>query len=79
MKRTRTCPKCNSAEVIEDVKVLDRGHGNYDAGELAVAAYRTPDAFMFKGKRATSVSAWVCARCGYMELYADSPQNLTDV
>lgn len=77
MKRTRTCPKCNSADIVEDAKMIDRGHGNYDAGELTVATYRSPKAYLFKGKRATSISAWVCARCGYLELYADSPEALT--
>ena len=76
MKRTHTCPKCRSTDIIKDASVLDRGHGNADAGELAVATYRKPDAFIFKGKMATAISAWVCGSCGFLELYADSPEAL---
>lgn len=79
MRQNRSCPKCESKDVIEDAYVLDRGHMNGDAGELALATYKKPDAFLFKGKRSTAISAWVCGKCGYLELYADSPQMLREV
>jgi predicted nucleic-acid-binding Zn-ribbon protein len=75
MKRTNKCPKCGSSDLIADVKVLDRNH-NFNPAELTVATFRKPDALIFKGQQDTSVSAWVCAECGFVELYADSPKEL---
>jgi len=38
--------------------------------------YRKPQALIFKGQVRTTVSAWVCASCGFIELYADNPESL---
>ena len=75
MKRTNKCPKCGSHEVIADAKAVDRAHYNVQT-ELSVATFCEPDAVLFKGKLTTALSAWVCAECGYVEFYADSPQNI---
>ncbi len=75
MKRTNTCPKCGSRDVIADAKAIDRGHSDIPR-ELSVATFRRPEAFLFKGQLSTTVSAWVCAACGYVELYADSPESI---
>jgi ribosomal protein S27AE len=72
MKQTGICPKCGSADIVADVKVIDRGDANYQ-GEMTVATFRDPGALIFKGKQETKVSAWVCGSCGYMEFYADDP------
>ena len=76
MKSTRKCPKCGTNNIIEDAKAIDRGHLNSEAAELSVATFRTPEAILFKGKLSTTLSAWVCAECGYVEFYADSPKWL---
>jgi predicted nucleic-acid-binding Zn-ribbon protein len=75
MKRTNKCPKCGSSDVIGDAKAIDRYEYGAQA-ELSVATFRKPQAFLFKGKKTTSLSAWVCADCGFVELYADSPREI---
>ena len=77
MKNTNTCPKCGSIEIIADAKAIDRDQGGMHLGEqFTVATFGKPEALVFKEKRMTTVSAWVCGQCGYMELYADSPSSL---
>jgi len=72
MKRTNKCPKCDSSDVIADAKAIDRA----DNGALSVATFRKPGAVVFKGQLTTTLSAWVCADCGYLELYADDPKSI---
>ena len=75
MKRTNKCPKCGSSDIIVDAKAIDRSDYGVEA-ELSLATFRKPDAIMFKGKSTTTVSAYVCGDCGYVEFYADSPQDV---
>ena len=75
MKRTGKCPKCGSANVVADAKAIDRGDGNAQH-EMSVATFRKPDALIFKEKQVTTVSAWVCTDCGYIEFYADFPHAI---
>lgn len=75
MKTTGTCPKCGCTEIIADATAVDRGDSN-SFREMEVATFRNPDALIFKGMQSTTVSAWVCSDCGYIEYYADSPANL---
>lgn len=75
MKRTGTCPKCGAAEVLADVRAIDRGDVNAEF-EFSLACYGRPEALIFKQKRVSKVSAWVCGRCGFVEFYADSPSHL---
>ncbi len=75
MKRTNKCPKCGSNDVIADAKAIDRSEGHLQT-KLSVATFSNPDAFLFKGQMTTTVSAWICGDCGYVELYADSPQSI---
>ena len=75
MKRTNQCPKCGSAEVIRDAKVVDRMQHGLET-EMRVASFRNPEAYVFKGQQNSSVSAWVCTQCGFMEFYADTPHAL---
>lgn len=72
MKRNSKCPKCGSTDVIADAKAIDRGHSDFQR-EMSVATFAKPDALIFKDKKLTTVSAWVCADCGFIEFYADSP------
>lgn len=75
MKKSAKCPKCGSEEVIADAKAIDR----YDVGcqeELSVGVYRRPEALIFKDQRRSTLSAWVCGSCGYVEFYADSPRRI---
>jgi len=75
MKRTGKCPKCGCADIIADAKAIDRGHGNLER-EMSVATFWKPEALIFKEKKETTVSAWVCAGCGYIEFYADHPTTI---
>ena len=72
MKCTNKCPKCGSNDVIAGAKAIDYSRN----AALSVATFRKPDAVVFKGQMSTSLSAWVCAECGYLELYADDPKKL---
>jgi predicted nucleic-acid-binding Zn-ribbon protein len=74
MKRTNKCPKCGSSDVIADATAIDRSR-NFNQ-TLTVATFRKPDAVIFKGQQETALSAWVCAECGFVEFYADSPKTL---
>jgi predicted nucleic-acid-binding Zn-ribbon protein len=75
MKTTNKCPKCRSTEIIADAKAIDRA--DYSAQtELSIATFRKPEAVLFKGQLTTTLSAWVCAQCGYVEFYADSPRSI---
>lgn len=71
MKRTNQCLKCGSNEIIADAKALDNCYGG--PPDMSVATFRKPDAIMFKGQTISTLSAWVCGDCGYVELYADKP------
>ena len=61
--------------MIADAKAIDRAHHSAET-ELSVATFRKPEAILFKGQLTTTMSAWVCADCGYVELYADSPKQI---
>lgn len=75
MKATNRCPKCGKSDVIADAFAMDRGHGN-SRQEMSVATFGNPEALIFKQMKQTTVSAWVCASCGFVEFYADTPQNI---
>jgi predicted nucleic-acid-binding Zn-ribbon protein len=76
MKHTGQCPKCGSADTIEDAAVVH--HGARAQHTLMLITLRRPDALIFKSPKRTPVSAWVCPSCGYIELYADQqPTNGT--
>lgn len=72
MKRTAKCPKCGSGDIISDAKPISSA----DYAALMLATYRKPDAVIFKGRETSRVSAWICADCGYLELYADDPKGI---
>src|SRR5262249_6515454 len=78
MKHTNKCPKCGSSDVIADAKAIDRtpnrNESNPRGPDLTLATFRKPDALLFTGQQATTLSAWVCADCGFVEFYADSPK-----
>jgi predicted nucleic-acid-binding Zn-ribbon protein len=77
MKKTNTCPKCASRNIIVDAKAIDRADDNWQR-ELSVATFSNPEALIMKGQRETTVSAWVCGECGYIEFYADHPKTLQE-
>ncbi len=75
MKQTGKCPKCGSSDIVTDAKAIDRGHMD-SPHEMSIATFRKPEAFIFKEKQETTVSAWACEDCGYVEFYADHPKRI---
>ena len=75
MKQSHRCPKCHSTDLIAGVQPLDLGDHNA-AHTAQLATYRKPEALVFKGRQSTSMTACVCAQCGYIEFYADDPKAL---
>jgi predicted nucleic-acid-binding Zn-ribbon protein len=63
----KRCPKCGSTDV-ERARAIDRTEGLDH--ELTVATFRNPNAWIFKGKQSSTVTAQVCCNCGYIELTA---------
>lgn len=72
MKTTGKCPKCGKTEIVEDARMIDHGHAGIQQ-DMTIATYKQPKAILFKGKQTTTVSAWLCISCGFIELYADHP------
>jgi hypothetical protein len=69
------CPKCGAQRVIPGVRVLDRD-GDSSTKDLSVRLDRNPSAWIFKGSEVVELTAKVCGRCGYAELYAADPAAL---
>lgn len=68
MKATGKCPKCSCTDIIRRAKVIDRDDSSFTQ-DLQVAVDANPDAIIFKGREKFVVQAWVCKKCGYIELY----------
>jgi len=75
MKITGQCPKCGSTEIIANAKPIDRGHKDWEKA-FTLATYGNPTALVFTDKHTSTVGAWVCVQCGYVEFYANSPSSL---
>ena len=43
---------------------------------LEVEVYENPAALLFKGTHAGTLTASICGRCGYAELYVSNPAEL---
>ena len=71
------CPKCQSTDVIEDVRVVDYGD-HHAVRDLRVTVFRKPAALVFKGTVYSDVKARVCGSCGYLELFAVDPAALLE-
>jgi len=76
MKSSGKCPKCGSPEIIADAKAMDatgplRGHL-----DLSVGRFLKPEAIILRDWKSTTLSAWVCGGCGFVEFYADEPTTL---
>ena len=61
------CLQCGSDRIAADVRVIDRGDGNVTR-DFSLQTYENPQAFLFKGAESYSVSANVCANCGFIML-----------
>jgi predicted nucleic-acid-binding Zn-ribbon protein len=73
--KTGPCPKCDGTVIVQGVRVLDRGHNGVKK-DLSLAAYASPEAWLFKGEVLAPLHACVCAACGYVEFYATNLDEL---
>ncbi len=62
------CPKCGSSDRIPNVPLVSQGPDG--VGPVVAEVERYPRAFLLKGQIASRLKATVCARCGFVELYA---------
>ena len=87
MKTTGTCPKCKSRKlwIVEHVETKDPNVGIGGAMPLVLAASRKTPATragtLLKGDGSTfydagQLDAFVCARCGFSELWARGFEQL---
>lgn len=77
--RDQICPKCGSRDIIPNVAVIDRGHGD-GYHDLHVEIVERPQALIFSGAHAASeLRAWICGACGFSELYAARPRELLEI
>ncbi len=73
----RTCARCGSRDVIPNVRIIDRsGRSGGLRRDLQVEVYEDPNALIFWGTHAGTLSAWICGRCGFADLYVDNPGEL---
>ncbi len=60
MKNTKTCPKCNSTDILR----FDGSSGPYGVGNNIQAGVTVFSA--------VNVNSYVCASCGYVEEWVDT-------
>ena len=67
------CPKCGSKQIMTDVEVRDDGRNSSHPLRVFV---REPEPashgrIWIQGSSTGELSAWICAKCGYTELYSN--------
>jgi ribosomal protein S27AE len=70
------CAKCGSDSVIQRAMAIDKVTAMGAEQDFTVGVNADPTAIMFKKPARSDVHAWICGRCGYIELYADNPAEL---
>ena len=72
--RSGVCPKCGSSDVMTGVEVRDDGRNG--SHPLRVVVEEPEPAhhgtIWIQGQSTGEVRAWICAGCGYTELYTDN-------
>ncbi|MEM6783328.1 MAG: hypothetical protein AAF624_06290 [Bacteroidota bacterium] len=68
------CAKCGSDRIVTDAKTLLKDYGS----TVQVSVDANPGAMMIKGTVRASLSARICATCGFTEFYADNLDALWD-
>lgn len=77
MKNSGKCPKCSGTIIIPKTSILDRAYLSPDQ-RMRLMVYKDPDASFDKEPVFSTVSAWICAECGFIELHADRPEVLKE-
>ncbi|WP_405146296.1 hypothetical protein OG589_04105 [Sphaerisporangium sp. NBC_01403] len=72
--RSDLCSKCGSPHVMAGVEVRDHARNGSLPLSVRVEEPEPPDhGFVWKqGSSTGTVRAWICASCGYTELYTDN-------
>ena len=70
------CAKCSSDKIVPNVKIVNTMHHMFN---LSIEVYEEPDAMIMKKGRTGSLSARVCASCGYTELFVSDPRGLWEL
>lgn len=72
------CPKCGSSDVLAGVQVRDEGRNG--SHPLRVMVEEPEPAghgpIWVQGQSTGELQAWICANCGYTELYANNLDKL---
>ena len=77
MRKTNVCPKCQYNRILLVDEVADSGEYPSDVRPLHIAIAKLGEGMFFdKIGAAGQVSAAVCKRCGYTELYTRAPQDI---
>ena len=69
-----SCAKCGNAEVLQGVRVKVAAMGTADEVRAVVA----PASGMIRAQTGSEMRAWICAACGFSELYAMDPNTLAE-
>jgi hypothetical protein len=73
MPKVEKCVKCG-LEVIQRARVAD--YSERGEQHLKVRVDADPAAIMFKQATRSEVRAYICGSCGFIELYAEKPEEL---
>lgn len=76
-----TCPKCGSTKIMTDVTVRDIGSGGPYPLRVAVEEQEPANhGILWTPKQVTGdVRAWICAECGYTELFTTNLDELYEL
>jgi hypothetical protein len=64
----KTCPNCRSEQIIPNADAVETQN-------LSIRIYEQPDVTL-RGVRHYPLKAWVCAECGFTQLYVSQPAEL---
>ncbi|MEP7267444.1 MAG: hypothetical protein ABI844_07420 [Saprospiraceae bacterium] len=68
------CLKCKSKNIIPDLQLIDQiAKQNLGQSKFKIQLIGDPDAVFNKEITSSKVNAFLCADCGFIELYADDP------
>jgi formate dehydrogenase assembly factor FdhD len=71
----KNCLECGSEKIISNVKVLDRA-SQHSSLDFRVAVDANPEAYIFKERNYSKVTANVCGACGFIHFFAEDYKML---
>ncbi|WP_411766172.1 hypothetical protein [Winogradskyella sp. A3E31] len=74
--KTDTCRICGSNKIMDNVRVVDRGHGDAKK-DLSVYIQKTDKRFFNKFEKG-ELKAQICGSCGNVDLSVKNPHELWD-